>query len=48
MTSGRLSRGSGTPPTPLVEVPEDIVERIRILGLAIFSPLPGSCARPSS
>ena len=38
MTSSRLSRGSETPPTvpgPPVEVPEDIVERIRTLCLAL-------------
>jgi predicted DNA-binding protein (MmcQ/YjbR family) len=38
MTSSRLSRGSETPPTapgPPVEVPENIVERIRTLCLAL-------------
>jgi predicted DNA-binding protein (MmcQ/YjbR family) len=38
MTSSHLNRGSETPPTapgPPVEVPEDIVERIRTLCLAL-------------
>jgi hypothetical protein len=38
MTSSRLSRGGETPPTalgPPVEVPEDIIERIRTLCLAL-------------
>ena len=38
MTSSRLGRGSETPPTapgPPVEVPEDIIEQIRTLCLAL-------------